>query len=79
MDTLSVIRQFVCERTGVAAEAVVPAAAWEELGVDSVLLLELLFEYEEKESKSLPKDLALPKTVGDLIDCLDQLTPSPQR
>ncbi len=74
MEALPVIRQFVCERTGVAADAIVPLATLEELGVDSVLLLELIFEHEEKLQKSLPKDAAIPKTVGELISLFDELT-----
>lgn len=71
MNALLIIRQFVNERTGIDADRVIPAATFEELGVDSVTLLELLYEFEEKQGVTLPREVALPKTVGELLAFFD--------
>lgn len=73
MDTLSVIRDFLKDRLGLEADKITPAATLEELGIDSLMLLELLFEFEEKLDVSLSNDIATPKTVGELITIVERL------
>ena len=46
MDTLSLIRASLNERLGVQPDTVVREAALASLGVDSLQLLELIFELE---------------------------------
>ena len=47
MDSLSLIREFLQGRLGVEAEKVVSEALLEPLGVDSLMALELMFEFED--------------------------------
>lgn len=72
MDTLSVIREFLKDRLGLEHDQITPAATLEALGIDSLMLLELLFEFEEKLNVSLSNDMAAPKTVGELIAIVEQ-------
>lgn len=72
MDTLSVIREFLKDRLGLEHDKITPGATLEELGIDSLMLLELLFEFEEKLNVSLSNDMAMPKTVGELIAVVEQ-------
>jgi len=71
MNTLSVVRAFLKERLDIDPERVIPAASLADLGVDSLMLLELLFEFEEKLGVDLAKDMATPKTVGELLDIVE--------
>ncbi|MBI2307309.1 MAG: acyl carrier protein [Rhodocyclales bacterium] len=73
MDTLSVIRDFLKDRLGLEHDRITPEATLEQLGIDSLMLLELLFEFEEKLNVSLSNDIATPKTVGELIAIVEQL------
>ncbi|MCB1906699.1 MAG: acyl carrier protein [Rhodocyclaceae bacterium] len=75
MDALTLIRDFVCSHSEIDREKVVPEAVLAEVGIDSLMLLEVMFEYEEKTGVKLPEDLPTPVTVQDLIDQLDRLAP----
>ena len=72
-DHLQIIRDFLHERLAIDAERVVPGAALSELEVDSLMLLELFFEFEEKLNLTLSKDLPTPRTVGELLAVVERL------
>lgn len=71
MSTLSIVRAFLKERLDIDPERVIPAASLADLGVDSLMLLELLFEFEERLGVDLAKDMATPKTVGELLKIVE--------
>lgn len=71
MTTLSIVRAFLKERLDIDPERVIPAASLADLGVDSLMLLELLFEFEERLGVDLAKDMATPKTVGELLKIVE--------
>ena len=73
MDSIGLIRDFLGERLAVAAEKVVPEALLADLGVDSLMLLELMFEFEDRFEIKLPADLVAPKTVGEMASTMDRL------
>lgn len=73
MDSLSLIREFLQGRLGVASEKVAPEATLTELGVDSLMILELMFEFEERFRLTLAKDLPTPRTVGEMASLMDRL------
>lgn len=73
MDSLGLIREFLEERLGVAPETVVAEAPLGELGVDSLMMLELIFEFEDRFGVKLPKDLKSPRTVGEMVSLMDRL------
>ena len=73
MDSLSLIRDFLHDRLGVGAEAIVPEAVLDEVGVDSVMILELMFEFEERFGITLSKGIAPPRTVGEMAALMDGL------
>lgn len=72
-DTLAIAREFLRDRLDVAPDRVTPEVALADLGVDSLMLLELMFEFEEKIGVTLSQDAAPPKTVGDLLTLVDTL------
>lgn len=66
-NTLSIVRDFLKDRMDIEPARVTPEATLEELGVDSLMLLELMFEFEDKLNTDLPEDLPPPKTIGQLL------------
>lgn len=73
MDSLTLIREFLDSRLGVAPDKVVPDATLAALGVDSLMMLELVFEFEDRFGITLTKDLKSPKTVGDMVALMERL------
>ena len=77
MDILAIIRDFLKDRLGLEHDKITPDATLESLGIDSLMLLELLFECEEKLDVKLSNDIATPKTVGELVAVVEQLQQAP--
>ena len=73
MDSLGLIREFLHDRLGVAPEQVVPEASLAGLGVDSLMMLELMFEFEDRFGITLSKNLKSPKTIGEMTALMDRL------
>lgn len=73
MDSLGLIREFLHDRLGIAPDKVIPEAPLDDLGVDSLMLLELMFEFEDRFGITLSKDLKSPKTVGEMAALMDRL------
>ena len=73
MDSIGLIREFLKDRLGVAPEKVVPEAPLADLGVDSLMLLELMFEFEDRFGIKLSNDLDTPKSVGQMAALMDGL------
>ncbi|HOL64877.1 MAG TPA: acyl carrier protein [Accumulibacter sp.] len=73
MDSLLLIREFLCDRLGVAAEKIVPETMLDAVGVDSLLILELMFDFEERFGIVLSKGLPPPRTVGEMAKLMDGL------
>lgn len=48
MDSIGLIREFLKDRLGVEPDSVVPPAPLADLGVDSLMMLELMFEFEDR-------------------------------
>ena len=73
MQSIELIRKFLLDRLGAEAERVVPSASLVDLGVDSLMLAELMFEAEDRLDIAIDSDVAIPKTVGDMAALLDGL------
>ncbi len=73
MDSLGLIREFLKDRLGVEPDRVTLEAPLAELGVDSLMMLELMFEFEDRFGIALTKDLKSPKTVGDMVALMERL------
>ena len=76
IDTLTIVRDFAKDRLDVPLENIVATASLKDLGIDSLGLLELIFEFEEKLNLSVPQDIDPPQTVGDLLAIVEQLQQS---
>ena len=72
-ENLAVLSEFLHKRENIDPARVTPETSLEELKVDSLLLLELLFEFEDRLGVKIPQDIPRPKTVGDLLGVVDKL------
>jgi len=73
MKSLAVIREFLGSRLGIGPEKVLPEVLLADLGVDSLMLVELMFEFEDRFNVIPGRDFAGPTTVGDLASLMDRL------
>lgn len=71
MDTLEQVREYISKKVGTPAEKIVPEATLESIGVDSLMLLDLMFDFEDQLKIKLPNDLPRPETVAQLIEVFD--------
>jgi len=76
MDTLELLREFIKRRVVNPPEEVTLESRLEEIGVDSLTLLDLMFDMEDKYGVRMPDDLPRPETVGDLIAIFEKLKPA---
>ncbi len=76
MDSIGLIRDFLKDRLGVEPDRVIPGAPLADLGVDSLMMLELMFEFEDRFAIKLASDLKSPRTVGDMVALMDGLIAS---
>jgi acyl carrier protein len=56
-----------------SVDKIVPDATLTELGIDSLMLVELIFEFEDKTGITVPSDIPLPNTVGELLQQLKDI------
>ena len=73
MQSIELIRNFLQDRLGADPGQVVPTAVLADLGVDSLMLAELMFEAEDNLGISIDSSVDIPKTVGDMLRLLDGL------
>jgi len=71
---LAVLSEFLRKRENIDPARVTLETSLEELKVDSLLLLELLFEFEDRLGVKIPQDIPRPKTVGDLLGIVEKVT-----
>jgi acyl carrier protein len=75
MDSTELIRKFLSDRTGAEPAKVVEDALLSDLGVDSLMLAELMFEAEDRLGITidLEPNQAMPQTVGEMKKIIDDL------
>lgn len=76
MQTLELLRQYLQKKASIDPARVTPEARLEDIGVDSLILIDLMFELEESLNVRVP-DMDMdsrPTTVAELIDLFDALS-----
>ncbi|MEO6366620.1 MAG: acyl carrier protein [Steroidobacteraceae bacterium] len=74
MNTIEVLQDLLMKQYGLAREQVKPDAALAALGVDSLGLIELMFEVEDRFGITLPDDQAPALvTIADVVNYIDVL------
>lgn len=75
MDPIELIRNFLRDRLGVEPERIHEGAVLADLGVDSLMVAELMFEAEDHLNISIANDEPPPVTVGDMLAIIERLSP----
>lgn len=75
MDTFERVRKIACEQLSVDQEAVKMEAAFiDDLGADSLDIVELIMAFEEEFGIEIPDEKAEKiRTVGDAVKMLDEV------
>ena len=73
-DDLALIQNFLKDRVDSAMlRKIVPEATLTDLGIDSLMQAELLFEFEDRTGMTIPTSFPPPKTVGELLQQLQKI------
>lgn len=73
MSTYDRLQQILVTEYNLPAERLAPSARLDELGVDSLGVMELLFKVEEEFLIRLPSEQVELPTIGDVVNYIDQL------
>lgn len=73
MTTYERLKQMLVSEYQLAPEKLTPDARLDELGVDSLGVMELLFQVEDEFGIRLPSDQVELPTIGDVVDYIDRL------
>jgi len=63
------------ERLGIDKEIITPEATLESLGIDSLMQIELLFDFEDKYKIKIAETTARPNTIGELLAIIEPFMP----
>lgn len=76
VNTLDLIVDYISRNSDKAPENLVIESRLDEIGFDSLDMLEMMFELEEKHGIVLPDDAPRPETIGQLVDLLEKHKPA---
>lgn len=71
--TFERVRGILANEFEVASELIHPAARMDQLAIDSLAVIEVMFRLEDEFKISFPQDPGELPTVGDLVSCIDRL------
>mgnify|MGYP003403089761 CR=1 FL=1 len=73
MNSSELIKKFLNERLDSVPENMTSDSLLVDLGVDSLMLAELMFEAEDNLDIIIESDVTPPKTVGEMVALIDEL------
>ncbi len=76
MKSIELISNFLNARQDIETAEIVPEALLADLGIDSLMMFELIFECEDRLAIKLPEDIKSPRTVGEMVALMDGLIAS---
>ncbi len=74
---LETMQELLHERLGIAKDRVTLEASLEDLGIDSLMQIELLFDFEDKYKVKIPDLTKKPTTIGELLAVVEPFIPNP--
>ena len=69
------MQDLLHERLGIDKREVTAEVLLEDLGIDSLMQIELLFDFEEKYKVKIPDTSSRPKTIGELLKIVEPFMP----
>jgi acyl carrier protein len=74
---LETMQWLLHERLGIDKDKVTLDASLEDLGIDSLMQIELLFDFEDKYKVKIPDITEKPTTIGELLAVIEPFVPKP--
>ena len=72
---LETMQTLLQEHLGIDSDKVTLGASLEDLGIDSLMQIELLFDFEDKYKVKIPDLTEKPTTIGELIAIIEPFVP----
>lgn len=72
---LETMQNLLQDRLGIDKEKVTLNSSLEELGIDSLMQIELLFDFEDKYKIKIPDVTEKPTTIGELLKIVEPFIP----
>lgn len=72
---LETMQDLLQERLGIDKDKVTLDSSLEELGIDSLMQIELLFDFEDKYKIKVPDVTEKPTTIGELLRVVEPFIP----
>jgi acyl carrier protein len=72
---MMMIREFLASHVKNAPADITPETTFESIGVDSMTMLEMMFEIEDKYAIHIPENVAPPANIGQLLELMRQYKP----
>ena len=72
---LETMQTLLHERLGIDKDKVTLDASLEDLGIDSLMQIELLFDFEDKYKVKIPDITEKPTTIGELLAGIEPFVP----
>ncbi|HUW38907.1 MAG TPA: phosphopantetheine-binding protein [Rhodocyclaceae bacterium] len=79
MSTLEKIQQLMRERLGLAEEQVQPGQSLEAIGIDSLAIVEFMFDLEDEFGVRLTDERTPVSSVQDIADIIDRALANPEQ
>lgn len=79
MSTLTVVQELIAKSAEVPLEKLEPTRPLQELDVDSLTVLEVMFDLEEKFKIKMPEERVPIRSVQDIADLVDRLVAEQSR
>jgi acyl carrier protein len=73
MSSLQTIQRMMTEQFDLKLEVLTPDAQLENLGLDSLSVIEFMFNLEDELKIKLPDERVELKTIGDVVELVDKL------
>lgn len=71
-NTLDLITDYLKRHLDDPPEEITPESRLEDIGVDSLAGIELIFDLEEEYGITIPDEVPMPETVGGLIEIVEK-------
>ncbi|MBA0921868.1 MAG: acyl carrier protein [Nitrosospira sp.] len=73
MTSFDYIRQVLIDKYEIEADVITSEATFENLGLDSLTMVELMFDVSEKYGIEIPTDRLDFKTLGEVVVLIDNM------